>query len=183
MIFGITGQANLTRLTIPFNQLYKMKRIYRFVIIFLILLTNISCDQASKKIVRQEIDYNQEIQVIPNHFTLTHVENTGAFLSMGNSLPNPLKFMLLSLLPLLAIGFGIYYISTKQEVNKAGLLGFCCIIGGGIGNIFDRMVYGSVTDFLYLRWGVLHTGIFNFADVSIMFGMGIILIFSFLKRA
>lgn len=160
----------------------QIKNFSRLLIIFTILFTNISCDQVSKSMVRQQVDYNEQIQLLNNHFTLTRVENTGAFLSAGNSLSNPLKFILLSLLPLLAIGFGIYYISTKQEVNKMGLLGFCCIIGGGIGNIFDRMVYGSVTDFLYLRWGVLHTGIFNFADVSIMFGMGIILTFSFLKR-
>lgn len=159
-----------------------MKKTYRLLIIFVILFTNISCDQVSKKIVRQEIDYKEQIQVINNHFTLIRVENTGAFLSVGSSLSNPLKFILLSLFPLLAIGFGIFYLSTNNNVSKAALIGFCFVIGGGIGNIFDRMVYGSVTDFLYLKWGMLHTGIFNLADVSIIVGTGIILAFSFLKR-
>jgi len=160
----------------------KMKKTYRLLIIFTILFTNISCDQVSKKIVRQKIDYNAQIQVIENHFTLTRVENTGAFLSVGNSLSKPLKFILLSLLPLLAIVGGIFYLTIKSNVSKAAVISFCFVIGGGIGNIFDRIAYGSVTDFLYLKWGALHTGVFNLADISIMMGTGIILLFSFLKR-
>jgi signal peptidase II len=62
------------------------------------------------------------------------------------------------------------------------LAGFCFIIGGGIGNLFDRIFRGSVTDFLYIKFGIFHTGIFNLADVSIMSGMFIVLIQFFLKR-
>ena len=58
------------------------------------------------------------------------------------------------------------------------------IIGGGIGNIFDRIVYGSVTDFLYLNFGgIMKTGIFNIADLSVTTGMILILISSFKKTS
>ena len=50
------------------------------------------------------------------------------------------------------------------------------IIGGGIGNIYDRILYSSVTDFLYLEFGKLHTGIFNMADVSVVIGVLLILV-------
>ena len=50
-------------------------------------------------------------------------------------------------------------------------IGLCSVAGGGIGNIFDRVMYGSVTDFLYVRVGIFQTGIFNFADVSITAGV------------
>ncbi len=159
-----------------------VKRSYRLLFIFFLLITNISCDQVSKAIVRQRVDYHENIPLIDSYFTLTRVENTGAFLSLGNALPNYLKIIILSLLPMLVIGFGIFYLSMKQEVNKIGLIGFCFIIGGGIGNIFDRIVYGSVTDFLHIKVGILQTGVFNLADVSIMIGTGIILAFSFLKH-
>ena len=59
------------------------------------------------------------------------------------------------------------------------LIGLCFVIGGGVGNLFDRMVYGSVTDFLYLKFGVFQTGIFNMADVSIMTGMLFSFFFNF----
>jgi signal peptidase II len=62
------------------------------------------------------------------------------------------------------------------------LTGFCFVIGGGIGNVFDRIVYGSVTDFLHINFGFFQTGIFNLADLSIMTGVFIILLQSLFKR-
>ena len=59
-------------------------------------------------------------------------------------------------------------------------LGFA--IGGGIGNIYDRVVHGSVTDFLHIDLVIFQTGIFNMADVSLMVGMGLFLIQSFWHR-
>jgi len=55
-------------------------------------------------------------------------------------------------------------------------LAFSFIIGGGIGNIYDRILYGSVTDFMYLELGSWHTGIFNMADVSVVIGTALLLI-------
>ena len=56
------------------------------------------------------------------------------------------------------------------------------IVGGGIGNIYDRIVYGSVTDMVFIDLQFAHTGIFNLADVSVMIGTGIILIEQFLPK-
>ena len=68
-------------------------------------------------------------------------------------------------------------------MNMFTLVGFCCIIGGGIANVYDRIVYGSVTDFLHLDFGgFLRTGIFNLADVSVMVGMGCLIVGSFKKK-
>jgi len=52
-------------------------------------------------------------------------------------------------------------------------------VGGGIGNMFDRYLYGSVTDFLHIDLGWLRTGVFNMADVSVMVGTALILLHSF----
>lgn len=81
----------------------QIKEILRTGIILLIVMCNIGCDQVTKVIVREKVDYNEKIELIDNHFTLTKVENSGAFLSMGDSLPLPIKFMLLSLIPLLLL--------------------------------------------------------------------------------
>jgi signal peptidase II len=110
------------------------------------------------------------------------VENTGAFLSLGNSLPKMVRFILLSLIPLAILGFGIGYLFTKKNLSKSMLLGFAFVIGGGIGNLYDRLVYGSVTDFMHIDFVIFQTGIFNMADVSIMTGMAIVIIGSFLER-
>ena len=61
-------------------------------------------------------------------------------------------------------------------------LGLAFIIGGGIGNIFDRIVYGSVTDFFHMDFVIFRTGIFNMADVSVMVGTSLLLVSTFGKK-
>lgn len=159
-----------------------MNKVHKILIIFFIVITNISCDQISKNVVRHQVEYQEEISLIKNHFTLTRVENIGAFLSLGNSMSYPFRVLLLSLFPLLIIGFGIFYLVTNNNISKAFMIGLCFIIGGGIGNIFDRIAYGSVTDFLHLKFGFLQTGVFNLADVSVMTGIFILIFFNYLSR-
>jgi signal peptidase II len=128
------------------------------------------------------MDYNDKIDLIDNHFTLTKIENAGAFLSLGDSLPGPVKFILLILLPLIALASGVYIVLAKTNITKPIVVGICFVIGGGIGNLYDRILYGSVTDFLYMDFIIFQTGIFNMADVSIMIGMFVILIHSYTKK-
>ena len=158
------------------------KQFIKIILILFTIIVNIGCDQVSKKIVRRNVTPNEAIHLLSNHVTVRNVENTGAFLSLGNSLPKTIKNILLSLLPFIAVMCGLFYVLTKQNLPNPMLAGFCFVIGGGIGNIFDRIVYGSVTDFLHIDFGIFQTGIFNMADVSILTGGFIILIQSFLKR-
>ena len=75
------------------------------------------------------------------------------------------------------------YVYRDKGIDKTSLIGFCFIIGGGIGNIYDRILYGSVTDFLFIDLGgVFKTGIFNIADLSVTTGMIMILLMSFRSK-
>jgi signal peptidase II len=85
-------------------------------------------------------------------------------------------------LPLLAILGALVYIIINTKLTKYTLLGIILIIGGGVGNLYDRMIHGSVTDFMHIDFIIFQTGVFNVADMSIMAGMFIILINSYLKR-
>src|SRR5690606_5420650 len=147
----------------------------RTVLIVMVLVINIGCDQLSKKMVRKHIHYDAHIELITNHLTLTRVENSGAFLSLGNALPATVKFILLSLLPLMALLYGLVFVFRTYDLPRLSMLAFCFVIGGGIGNVYDRIVYGSVTDFLHIDFVLFETGIFNMADVSIMVGVFLIL--------
>ena len=134
------------------------------------------CDQVSKSIVRSRLSYHEQIELIDEHFILTKVENTGAFLSMGSTLSDPLRNILLLILPSIAlvVAMGILLINTT--INRGLVLGLCFILGGGIGNMVDRIAYGSVTDFLHIDLNFVRTGVFNMADVSIMIGVFVTLI-------
>lgn len=163
------------------EKMSQKKTIKLIVLVFLVAL-NIGCDQVSKIIVRQKVDYNENINLIKDHLILTKVENTGAFLSMGDDLPEIVRFALLSLMPIVVLGFGLYYLFTKKHLPLLMQLGMCFLLGGGIGNIYDRLKFGSVTDFLHIDFGLFRTGVFNFADVSIMVGIGLLLIHSFRSK-
>ncbi|MDB5157225.1 MAG: lspA [Mucilaginibacter sp.] len=157
------------------------KGILRILGIVLILVVSIGLDRVSKIYVREHIHISDNIFVIKNFFTILHAENTGAFLSLGDSLQNPWKFILLSLLPLLALAFGVFYVMFKPSIGKLTTIGIVLVIAGGAGNLYDRMLYGSVTDFMHMNFGIFQTGVFNVADVSIMIGMGLILLESWQK--
>lgn len=139
--------------------------------IIAVFLGNVSCDQITKTAARNSIEYGERIQVISEGFlTLTKVENTGAFLSLGQHLPSLIKIPLLMITPSLVL-IGIFVsILRRQNVYANYALPVAFIIGGGIGNLFDRIMYGSVTDFLHMNFHIFQTGVFNMADVSIMLG-------------
>lgn len=158
-------------------------RISRTVGIIILILANIAIDQISKAIVRVEVIPGEIIPVINDTFILTNVENSGAFLGLGSDLSPLLKILLLLILPLLVLGFVIYYILKNKDLDRLSLIAFCCIIGGGIANVYDRIIYGSVTDFFHIDLGgVFRTGIFNVADMSVTFGMIMLLAASFIYR-
>jgi len=151
-------------------------RITRAILVVVMLLFMIGYDQVSKQMVRKRITPNEQITVIRNVMMLTRVENTGAFLSMGDQLPRPLYHILMVLLPLLVLGYLVYYLLWHERLSISLFVGYCLIAGGGFGNIIDRIVHGSVTDFMYFNFGLFHTGIVNFADIFITAGFAVLLI-------
>ncbi|MDG5490053.1 signal peptidase II [Psychroserpens sp. SPM9] len=148
----------------------------RNLFISLLIIFNIAIDQISKIIVRATIDPGERIQVIGDTFLMMNVENEGAFLGMGSDMNDTLKLLLLKILPIAVLCYLVYYIIKNKSLDKLSLIALSCIAGGGIANVFDRIAFGSVTDFFHLDFGgVFRTGIFNVADMSVTFGMLILL--------
>ena len=137
----------------------------------------VGCDQVSKELTRQKVEPEVFIPVIKNHLILTNVENTGAMLGFGQDFPPILKRFLLQALPMLLLLIMLYRIMSKPNLNLLLIVAFALVIGGGLGNLIDRIAYGSVTDFFQIRLGVFRTGIFNMADVAVTIG---VLMFIFL---
>ncbi|EPR71187.1 Lipoprotein signal peptidase [Winogradskyella psychrotolerans RS-3] len=152
----------------------------RTLFIIILIAFNIAIDQISKVIVRTTMikGGRGQINVIQDYFQLIWVENKGAFLGMGSDMNPTLRLIFLLILPTLVLAYVIYYIIKTKELDRMSLIAFCCIAGGGIANVFDRIVFGQVTDFFYINLGgVFKTGIFNVADMSVTIGM-VILLFS-----
>ena len=153
----------------------KVNPILRITLILGLVLLNIGCDQASKIAVRSNLEYNERVSIIGDSFTMIKVENTGAFLSFGDDWPGFARIALLKILPMLIMVW-LMVMAFRSKLSRIGLFGLTAIIGGGVGNMIDRLAYDSVTDFLYIDLGFFETGIFNLADVSIMVGIGLLLL-------
>ncbi len=160
----------------------KINRFSRAVVILIFLAFNIGCDQLSKTIVRHNMGNFNQYSYVYNHFTIRRVENTGAFLSLGDSLPSTLKIILLNILPLLIVVGGLTFILIKTGLDRVILFGLILVIGGGAGNLYDRIEHGSVTDFMHINFVIFQTGVFNVADMSITTGVVIMLLRGYIPR-
>ena len=147
--------------------------------IILLVVLNIGCDQISKKMVRHHVGHDEYIELIDGHFILTKVENTGAMLGFGRDLSPTLKVIFLQAIPVAVLLILLYRMLRKTNMEPWLIFAFACVIGGGIGNLIDRIAHGSVTDFFQIKLGWLSTGIFNLADVSITVGVLLLLYLSF----
>ncbi|QWX85487.1 signal peptidase II [Cellulophaga sp. HaHaR_3_176] len=149
----------------------------KFAILILVFF-NVGCDQVSKKLVQNQVEKNDYIQLIKDNFILTHVENKGAMLGFGESFPPFVKIILLQVLPVIVLLLLLINILRKDNLNRWLVIAFAFVIGGGIGNLIDRILHGKVTDFFIIKLGFLKTGIFNMADVSVTTGVILILLLS-----
>ncbi|MFD0765675.1 signal peptidase II [Mucilaginibacter lutimaris] len=160
----------------------KFKGSIRIIIFLLVLAANVIVDQETKAMMRRHINIYDQYHFFNNHVTLLRVENTGAFLSLGDKLVQPFRFIVLTLIPVLALAGALVYSLAKKGLSNLMVTGIIFCIGGGVGNLYDRITKGSVTDFIHLKFGPLQTGIFNAADVSIMIGVSLIVLDTFLRR-
>ncbi len=151
---------------------------YKKIGILVLVLLNIGCDQLSKDIVRKNVAPMDYIQVVSENLILTNVENTGAMLGFGQNLSPIPKLIFLQILPVSVLLILLFRVLQKSNLNKWLIIAFAFVIGGGIGNLIDRIAYGSVTDFFQIKIGILRTGIFNMADVSVTIGVLLILFLS-----
>ena len=159
-----------------------MKNKRNLCIISLVVL-NIILDQLSKFWIRGNVAPYNDINIIADYFIITNVENSGAFLGLGSDFSPVIKSILLLALPVGVLVTVLVYVFKDKSIDKLSLIGYSSIIGGGIGNIYDRFLYGSVTDFLFIDLGgFFKTGIFNIADLSVTTGMILIIWASFKNK-
>jgi signal peptidase II len=124
----------------------------------------VGCDQVSKSAARSMLQSGVTESLFSDSLRLQLTQNPGSFLSLGASLPEPLRFGLFT------AAVAIVLIGLVCAVALA------LVAGGGISNLIDRLLYdGRVTDFLNVGIGSLRTGIFNLADMAILAG-GLLLI-------
>lgn len=152
----------------------KHKKIFFFIIIITFLI-----DRITKLLVLHfSKDINSIELYLSKYINLILVWNEGIAFGML-SLKNNLSYNFLSLFILMIILFLIFLASKSKNIEKYCL---ASIIGGAIGNLFDRFYYKSVPDFIDIHYNNFHWFTFNVADIFISIGVIVLISNEFLKK-
>ena len=142
----------------------------------------IGCDRATKIAASELLDPGAVLWLAAGWVRLELVHNAGAFMSLGEALPDAIrKPLLLGLVPLL-VGAASVLALRQSAARLRFVLAAALLAGGGIANWLDRIAHhGLVTDFVSLGFGPIRTGIFNVADLAVV--AGALLLFAGSRRA
>ena len=142
----------------------------------LIALVVVLLDRWTKHIVAKRISLYSHIQVIPGFFTLTHTENTGAAFSLfadSNAHWKTAMLIVFSVIALLVVSVLLW---RNHHAHVATGIGLSLIMGGALGNLWDRLTRGRVVDFLLLYVKRYQWPVFNLADSAIVIGAGLLVL-------
>lgn len=139
------------------------------------LVAIVVLDQLTKIIVDRSMPLHQSTPIIDGLFNLTYVRNTGAAFGIFAGSAEIFRRPFLILVSILASVFIIVMMKRLSEKETGLITGLSFILGGAIGNLIDRVIYGEVIDFLDFYWRNYHWPAFNIADSFITIGVGIML--------
>ena len=120
---------------------------------------------------------HQSIPIIDGLFNLTYVRNTGTTFGIFAGSAEIFRRPFLILVSILASGFIVTLLRRLADGERGLIAALTFILGGAIGNLIDRIVYGEVIDFLDVYWSNYHWPAFNLADSSITIGVAIALFY------
>lgn len=139
------------------NMKNGLKNICFFSLIFIFV------DQIIKIVLSNNLVVNQNVILIKDFFSITLVHNSGAAFSILSGS----RYLLIFIAIMAIIGL-FFYIKKLDVINDIDVFIYSLLIGGIIGNLIDRIVYGYVIDYLSINFGKYYFPIFNFADICIV---------------
>lgn len=144
-----------------------------FQISIIVTLISMLIDQIIKIIVMGNMSVGESIKVIKNFFSITYVENDGAAWSILSG--NTFFLVIVSIVAILLI---YWYMLKNNNIKKFEIICYSVLTGGIIGNLMDRIKFGSVIDYLDFKIFGYNFPIFNFADMCIVISIFSLLIYS-----
>ena len=136
------------------------EKIYSIACILLII------DQVVKLLIKTNMHLLNEIKIIPNFFSLYYIENEGAAFSILGG-----ARIILILVGVIALFILDGFINREKKISKLGVISLGMIIGGILGNMIDRILYGVVIDYLAFDLFNYSAPVFNIADIAITVGI------------
>jgi signal peptidase II len=128
-------------------------------------------DRLTKIIVDRSMPLHHSVPIIDGLFNLTYVRNTGAAFGIFAGSHEAFRLPFLILVSILALGFVVVMLKRLRDEATGLITALAFIIGGALGNLVDRVLYGEVIDFLDFYWSHYHWPAFNLADSCITVGV------------
>jgi len=144
--------------------------------LYLISLSVFLLDIVSKNFIQNKIMYGEQIE-ITSFLSLVHFQNPGAAFSFLSDQAGWQRYFLIAV-SLLAVLY-IPWLINQYKNNILIVIGLLLILGGAIGNLYDRISYGYVIDFIYVNFAEFYWPAFNVADSAISIGVLLFLYGSF----
>jgi signal peptidase II len=141
---------------------------------FLIALLVVALDRLSKWIVAHRLTLHDSVPVIPGFFRIIHAENPGAAFGLFSESPSALKAGILIFFSFVALMIVSALLWKNSHTFTSTGVGLALILGGAIGNLWDRVLTRHVVDFLLFYVGQYQWPAFNVADSAIVVGAGLL---------
>lgn len=137
----------------------------------LLVAVTLVLDRCTKFLIQSRFDLNESVSVIDGFFNITYVRNTGVAFGIFSSISSPAKSILLSAFTAVAVAVVVTYSVRSSAGNRLLQVALGFILGGALGNLYDRLTYGYVIDFLEFYVGAYHWPAFNVSDSAITTGV------------
>ena len=137
-----------------------------------LFVMTIGCDRVTKSLAETNLAGSSRQSYLADTVRLEYTKNAGGFLGLGADWPEPVRTALFTvgtgtiLLVMLVVLF-------RSPLSVPALLGAGLFVAGGTSNLIDRVLHGSVIDFMNVGIGTVRTGIFNVADMALMLGLAV----------
>jgi signal peptidase II len=133
-------------------------------------------DQVTKRWVQRSIGARESRTIIDGFLSLTHGRNPGIAFGVLSEGGLPFQALALTLLGLAAVVALVVYALRVPLVHRLRLVALSLVIGGAVGNLVDRIRYGSVVDFIHVYWRTHQWPDFNVADSAISVGVTLLVL-------
>ena len=148
----------------------------RRLVAFLTAVGVFAADRWSKSIVENRFDAFDTKVVIPGFFSIVRSSNPGVAFGIFSDNTSQQRTFLLVAVSIVAVLILAFMLWRIQNQDRATIAGLALIFGGALGNVYDRAVAGTVTDFLDFHAGTWHWYVFNLADSAICVGAGLLIL-------
>jgi signal peptidase II len=136
----------------------------------------LALDQTTKFAVLHELRLNESVPLFPDMVFLTYRQNPGTAFGFMSDMDPVVRIPFFVAITLAAFAIVYTYQHFLPPEKQWPRIGLGLVLGGALGNLLDRLLYGRVIDFIDLRWEDFRWYVFNIADSCVLLGLMILLV-------